>query len=1135
MHSLEEVRASIWRIVHSGLMETVAHETYGFQHQTLQEYFASVELARQLVSEDWAVQNNAWSLVNHKYTYSRWIEILRLHTGVLAQEYGQKGVAAVKRWLNVLTQQALFPEDDPGKLGLILAVKTLGEVDMEEIEQKVTQIWTEELLKTSRRGNTIQQRRLLDLTYDICRLHPESSLIAKNTLTNALHEKNDLVRSVAVEALGRLGEYTSTEMIIAALGDNSIWVRCAAIEVIREMEERAPIGSLLQTAFTDPSLFVYMEAVHALGYLKAYVPRDQVLLALVNIQSHVRRIAVMILGVLQDPLFLGNIYDCLWDDNKRVRSAAIWALGEFGRQQNINTTLIETMLDDESSLVRFEAVRVLGKHGKQTSIEKIVKALEDEDHGVRTEAVYTLGLLGEQAPIERLLTIMKESNDEDMQEAVLEALGELHAFVSPAPIIAALDNWDTRDTAIKALGQFGKRAPLESLFEALVDTNRSTRAAAAEALKNLKGYVSEEQIISMLNTHIQKSRVAAVHILGRLEENAPQDLLLEVLNDRDPQVRNAARDAMMKVAKHLSPEIVEILLAHPEPFYRRIAISALGEKENNIHLARILSMSVDEDKWMRIKALESLRKRVGDVSQHEIPVNTVLLALEDEDVQVRSLAITTLWDLKKHITFNANIINRVIAALEDRDWLVRWEVINIWGETIPRKRIISALKDENVSVRMSALSFLKRTREGISMKAFQRVLKDKHDEVRCIAVEYLACLGKNIPTKFVVDAMQDKSPQVRAAAAKIAGSLGENAPIEQLLAMRDDDDEYVCAQAREAAQKLGKYLGWDTFFNDSDPLARTITIKVLGEGREDNVLTQFIHAMKDESADVRAAAVEAMGKLGDQAAKEEILKALVDKDGYVRKIALETVETLGIAIPANVLLTVLKNEDSEDTIRIAAIERLGDLREPDAVEPILAVMNDTDERVRRVAIKALGKLQEFVSPHHFIEALYDTDEHIRKTAVVLLHDVEEVDLSDHIFLLLGDSNEEVRSAALQMLRKTHLREVIDEVRAVLQGKKSKLLLESVSQGFIAETLGNIELALPGLLKKLADLLEWPHWQVQMNAARSLGKIHHNIPADAIHSLYKLRHSPYPKPVRQAADEALANILSLETGIEDNEL
>lgn len=65
------------------------------------------------------------------------------------------------------------------------------------------------------------------------------------------------------------------------------------------------------------------------------------------------------------------------------------------------------------------------------------------------------------------------------------------------------------------------------------------------------------------------------------------------------------------------------------------------------------------------------------------------------------------------------------------------------------------------------------------------------------------------------------------------------------------------------------------------------------------------------------------------------------------------------------------------------------------------------------------------------------------------------------------------------------------------------------------------------------MLDWPHWEVRVKAAQALRQIRRTIPDAAIRRLLELRHDPHSRAVRMAADDALAAILSLETGIEDD--
>jgi len=111
--------------------------------------------------------------------------------------------------------------------------------------------------------------------------------------------------------------------------------------------------------------------------------------------------------------------------------------------------------------------------------------------------------------------------------------------------------------------------------------------------------------------------------------------------------------------------------------------------------------------------------------------------------------------------------------------------------------------------------------------------------------------------------------------------------------------------------------------------------------------------------------------------------------------------------------------------------------------------------------------------------------------------------------------------------------IIPETISVLQGSDSKSPFGSLGQYLIAETLGNAGQISATIIETLESLLDWPYWQVRMKAAQALGKLRRNIPDPVIRRLLELRHDQQSQVVRESADDALAEILSLETGIEDD--
>jgi hypothetical protein len=85
---------------------------------------------------------------------------------------------------------------------------------------------------------------------------------------------------------------------------------------------------------------------------------------------------------------------------------------------------------------------------------------------------------------------------------------------------------------------------------------------------------------------------------------------------------------------------------------------------------------------------------------------------------------------------------------------------------------------------------------------------------------------------------------------------------------------------------------------------------------------------------------------------------------------------------------------------------------------------------------------------------------------------------------------------------------------------------------LAGTLRWFERLSPGLSAWLAETLAFPSWRVRAEAVLVFHRHHRNVPDVAIWRLYALRYDPESPYIRTQADQALAAILSLETGMED---
>lgn len=113
------------------------------------------------------------------------------------------------------------------------------------------------------------------------------------------------------------------------------------------------------------------------------------------------------------------------------------------------------------------------------------------------------------------------------------------------------------------------------------------------------------------------------------------------------------------------------------------------------------------------------------------------------------------------------------------------------------------------------------------------------------------------------------------------------------------------------------------------------------------VVEPLIQVLKDENCIVREGAVQALEKLRDTRAIYPLIEAFKDTN---RKRISDALRSIGSAsfFP---LIDALKNEDSR--IRVGAEKTLGDMKNPEAIGPLLKATKDNELVVREYARAAI--------------------------------------------------------------------------------------------------------------------------------------------------------------------------------------
>ena len=306
---------------------------------------------------------------------------------------------------------------------------------------------------------------------------------------------------------------------------------------------------------------------------------------------------------------------------------------------------------------------------------------------------------------------------------------------------------------------------------------------------------------------------------------------------------------------------------------------------------------------------------------------------------------------------------------------------------------------------------------------------DVDDDVAREAVETLGGMQNGRGLAAVQDiARTHPRPDVRREAIE---TLGDNLPRADAIALMksvatNDPESDV---QREAIEKLGElaptaetvqFLSGLASSSHSEDVQRQ-SLETLGDIGEAGLPAIIDIARTHVDADIRRAAVEAIGEKAQPAQAFDILAQIArrDKDSDVQRQAVETLGELRDDRAYNLLVDIARTHPSSD-VRRKAIETLGESGKTDSV---LAVLSDlarraSDPDVASEAIEALGDMKDAraLAIVARIARAPGEDSDLRHKAMDTYVDQASSDSSLALLKsLASDPSENVRGTALEML------------------------------------------------------------------------------------------------------------------------
>ncbi|MCE2452077.1 MAG: HEAT repeat domain-containing protein, partial [Nitrospinae bacterium] len=399
----------------------------------------------------------------------------------------------------------------------------------------------------------------------------------------------------AAESIGLTDE--TAELVHENLEDDSPEVRARAVELLVRSDDLFWLANGLQT-----------------------------LHRMLNEEDAAARVcALRCMGELQNPRFIKRLIPYLYQNEAKVREAALEAIEVLAMNQGVDEESMDEVIrvttSDESAAIRRRGVRQLGNKGTRENFERALTALSDVDSLVRGEAVESLknmkrkgtlslegsGLVSFIAPL-LFKSAKNGSREMSAQEIVdslsgfaVEHLKEVYDVINHLHVIERRDNESAYTMLRKALedvvaerqlvllellGVIGDEKTVDTVSESLSRGGSSSRAIAIETLSNFSSTGNTRLLILALEPLLlgrsTADKVSEGRKLWEIPEKSIDEVLTTYMDSENAWLEAIAVDA---AGKHLAGDAdgdtasrrtqFKERATEGDPYVREAAVAAL--------------------------------------------------------------------------------------------------------------------------------------------------------------------------------------------------------------------------------------------------------------------------------------------------------------------------------------------------------------------------------------------------------------------------------------------------------------------------------------------------------------------------------------------------------------------------------
>jgi HEAT repeat protein len=517
-------------------------------------------------------------------------------------------------------------------------------------------------------------------------------------------------------------------------------------------------------------------------------------------------------------------------------------------------------------------------------------------------------------------------------------------------------------------------------------------------------------------------RRAVVGSLAALGDEAVPALIAVLSGDRrDESGLAAAVEALVMSSGAVEPALAPLADATDPALVSDVA-QVLGRRRHQGSVATLVRLTEHPNDNVAVAAIEGLGRMGGRAA-----VEALLTALGTGNFFRTFPAIDVLGR-----TGDPRAVAPLAALLDNRHYSL--EAARALGRTGDKAAVgplaarLTAASNADVRVAASALVSLHAeytSRYGLSA-AIEEILRRSVD--------------RPAATRRLGQALASADPAETAAICTVLGILGDEsaAPLLVPLLLRPPP---VGPAANRAVKHLGRQADamLAAALHEADGAGRKALLPLVSSPQ---AVDAVMGCLEDEDPEVRAAACEALARMGGRSANPALFRRLGDPSALVVQSAMSAIQSLGSADTAQLALAAAS--DPAPGVRRWALRIIAYFGFPQALETLLARVRDEDPRVRDGALYALSFLDDRRALEALLAASRDADAGTRAAAMrALAQGVGAPRVAAAILRGLEDGDPWVRYYACQSAGRLRVEQAIDAIARRLGDEAGQVRVAAV--------------------------------------------------------------------------------------------